>query len=174
MIVDIPAGFEEWQWQSHAIQHWVEVTAYQLQQPQQPDWTLIDRWYPQCQSARTHNYWVCDIDGQLWSFFEFHQQRWVLMPIKPASVRQESPLNLGLDLVSMNEDNGYQVWIYFSRRPLGLLQRHLKLRLSQLIDRVSQLQEPDDLWYLNDGHGRLVFSQYGDWTFVTLLREETQ
>lgn len=173
MVTDIPAGFDDWQWRPQAIEHWVSVTAFQLARPQQPDWRLINRWYPQCSEARVNNYWVCKINGKLWSFFEFQQQQWVLMPIKEAAVQQESPLNLGLDQVSMNEHNGYQVWVYFSRHSLGLLQRHLKMRLQQLIERISRLQEPGDLWYLRDGHGRLVFSQYGDWSFVTLLVEES-
>lgn len=168
--MDIPAGFESWQWQPHAIHQVTEVTAYLLQQPAEPDWQQLNRWYPECTEARLNNYWVCEIKGQFWTFFEFQQQQWVLMPLKQPSISQQSPLPLGLDLINMTRQNGYEVWIYFSQRPLSLLKRQLRFRLAQRIEQTIDLTGADDYWLLKGDDGRLLFTEQGSWTFVVLMR----
>ncbi|RUO77261.1 hypothetical protein [Idiomarina seosinensis] len=168
--MDIPTGFEQWQWQPQSINHFTQVTAYRLSKPEQPDWAQLNRWYPECTEARLNNYWVCPIQGKTWTFFEYQQGQWVLMPLTAPSLRQQSPLPLGLDLISVNEQNGHSVWLYFSNRPMNLLKRQLQFRLGQRIAAKSSLDETDDYWLLKDDDGRLIFSEHGDWTFVVLLR----
>lgn len=170
--MDIPSGFNDWQWQPWPIQHFVSVTAYRLLTPTSPDWSLVNRWYPECREHKQVNYWVCEIEQQLWSFFEYQTGQWVLMPLQKPNLRSSSPINLGLDLVSATEQNGYQIWLYFSQRPMNLLKRHLKLRLAQKIERIEQLNKPQDLWLLKDNLGRLVFSEseHSEWSFVVLMR----
>ena len=168
--MDIPAGFEQWQWQQLPLNVLNQQTEYKLIEPQQPDWQQLNRWFPACTEARLSNYWVCVIGEQTWSFFEFESGRWVLMPIVKPTVSTESPLPLGIDMLSASHSNGYEVYLYFSNKPLGLLQRQLRFRLAQRIERTESLEHTEDLWILKDDDGRLVFSQQGDWTFVTLLR----
>lgn len=168
--MDIPNGLEQWQWQRIPMQVLGQQTAYQLTQPKQPDWQQLNRWYPDCTEARLNNYWVCQIGETTWSFFEFEQQRWVLMPIVNPKVSRESALPLGLDIFSQSQSNGYNITVYFSNKPLKLLQRQLRFRLAQRIARVETLEQPDDLWILKGDDGRLVFSQHQNWVFVTLMQ----
>lgn len=168
--MDIPAGFEQWQWQQQQITQFSQYQAYRLIAPQQPEWSFIHRWYPRCADNLLNNYWVCEIAGQYWSFFRLATKQWVLAPIVAPAARAKSPLPLGMDLLSVTEQNGHQAWIFFSNKPIGLLQRQLKFRLSQLIDKIVDVNQPEDFWYLKNGQGRLVFSQQAEWTFVVLVK----
>jgi len=168
--MDIPAGFEQWQWQPLEVRVFAATTAYRLIDPQQPDWTLLQRWYPQCTEQKLSNFWLCEIAGRRWTFLEYSSGQWVLMPVVNPVVERDSPLPMGLDLLSVSESNGSEVYLYFSNKPMPRLQRQLRFRLAQRIAEVKTLEQEDDLWLLKDNDGRLVFSQHGDWTFVTLLR----
>lgn len=168
--MDIPDGLQQWQWQPIELNVLNQTLSYQLVDPVVPDWQHLQRWYPECTANKQVNFWVCEIEGRAWSFFEFDNSRWVLMPIVNPKLSDISPLPLGLDMLSYSKSNGYAIYIYFSNKPLLLLQRQLKFRLAQRIERIQSLEGAKDLWVLKDDDGRLIFSHHGGWTFVTLVQ----
>lgn len=168
--MDIPAGLQQWQWQTIELNVLSHNRAYQLIEPVEPNWQQLQRWYPDCNARKQVNFWVCVINDRTWSFFEFDDARWVLMPIVTPRAGGKSPLPLGLDMLSFSENNGFAVYIYFSNKPLKLLQRQLKFRLAQRIEHIRSIEGEDNLWVLKGNDGRLMFSHHGDWTFVTLVQ----
>lgn len=168
--MDIPAGLQQWQWQATELNLLNQNIAYQLIDPVEPDWQQLQRWYPDCNDNKHINFWVCVINGRTWSFFQFDDARWVLMPVVTPTAGSQSPLPLGLDMLSFAKSNGYAVYIYFSNKPLHLLQRQLKFRLAQRIDHIQSVEGKDNVWVLKGDDGRLIFTHHRGWTFVTLVQ----
>lgn len=182
--MDLPANFEQWQWQEHEVTAFQHNTAYELMAPKQPDWRAINRWYPECKDSYLGEFWVCPIEGVPWSFFlDKQRNHWILMPLVPISTdlpdNVEVPFGLDMKVITYLEDNSREFWTLFADAPIEQVKQQIQQRLESRFarDSIERLEVPNSSatgWHIQRGGNRHLISvsvsENAGQTFIGITR----
>lgn len=164
MVGDIPAGFDQWQWAEMPMINSSSAKAYFLQNPHEPNWDVLDDFYPFCEKNRL-DFWLCTILEQDWTFFKGPDETWILSRMIQPKLN-ERKLAGPFFTLSKTEQNGKEVWVYISLQPFEALQDLMKFRYDQKIHSIQSIERPNDVWVFKEDLGRLVFTEYGKYVVL--------
>jgi len=164
MIADIPAGFEKWEWSEMPLSQSSEATAYFLQNPTTPDWSLVEDFYSYCPDPNM-NFWICPIGDDNWTFFKGNDGSWILSKII-LPYMEKPKLDGPFHAISKTQDNGKEVWVYLSTFNFDDIKNIMKLTYSQKIDSFKSIKNHHDVWVFKEGMGRLMFSKQGEYVIL--------
>ncbi|WP_322407313.1 hypothetical protein U0358_05390 [Idiomarina sp. PL1-037] len=164
MIADIPAGFDKWEWSEMPISQNATATAYFLQSPNVPDWSVIENFYSYC-PAPHGDFWICPIGEDNWTFFKGKYGSWILSKII-LPYMEKPKLDGPFHAISKTQKNGKEVWVYLSTFKFKDIKNVLKLTYSQKIDSFQSIEKPHDFWIFKEDMGRLMFSEQGEYVIL--------
>lgn len=164
MVADIPSGFDQWEWSEMPLSHNTEATAFFLQNPNTPDWSVVEDFYSYC-PARHRNFWICPIGKDNWTFFKGNNGSWILSKII-LPYTEKPKLEGPFYAISKTDKNGKEVWVYLSTFKFEDIQKLLKFTYSQKIESFQSVERPHDVWIFKENMGRLMFSEQGEYVIL--------